>query len=134
MKIACKYCKTIFKASPSKKRIFCSRKCSTKGRGNGSGRGWKRNNPFGKKALHWKGGRVLINGCPYVYKPKHPHTFNGRYVKESRLLMEKEIGHLLQKSEVVHHKDGNPLNNNVSNLVVCKTRGTHTAKYHSKKH
>lgn len=47
------------------------------------------------------------------------------YVKETKktisypkYLMEKELGRKLLPDEDVHHRDGNPLNNDISNLVV----------------
>jgi len=35
-----------------------------------------------------------------------------------RYLLEKHIGRNLKKGEIVHHKDGNPLNNLISNLEL----------------
>ena len=37
----------------------------------------------------------------------------GRYVYEHRLLMEQKIGRLLRPGEIIHHKDGDRLNNNI---------------------
>jgi hypothetical protein len=49
---------------------------------------------------------------------------NGRYSPIHRLIMEEHLGRLLDKSEIVHHIDGDKLNNNISNLVVV-TRPSH---------
>ncbi len=46
-----------------------------------------------------------------------------------RYLMEYKLGRFLTEDEVVHHKDGNPENNNLDNLEVMK-RSEHS-KYHS---
>lgn len=44
-------------------------------------------------------------------------TENG-WLPEHRVIMEKKIGRLLKPTEIVHHIDGNKLNNNLDNLVV----------------
>lgn len=49
---------------------------------------------------------------------------DGVQVREHRHLMEKKIGRKLRPDEVVHHIDGNKLNNNLDNLVVM-TRAEH---------
>ena len=49
-------------------------------------------------------------------------------VKEHRYIMEQYLGRKLNLNEIVHHKDGNKLNNNINNLEVM------TASYHSKLH
>jgi hypothetical protein len=43
---------------------------------------------------------------------------------------EKKIGRKLKSGEVVHHKDGNPLNNSPSNLKVYKNQSQHMKKEH----
>ena len=49
----------------------------------------------------------------------------GKKMDVHRHLMETIIGRKLGKDEVVHHKDGNPLNNSPDNLIVM-TRSEHT--------
>ena len=53
-------------------------------------------------------------------------TDSDGYIKETRsdqyvhrLVMEKHLGRKLKNSEHIHHKDGNPGNNNIRNLVIC---------------
>ena len=43
---------------------------------------------------------------------------NGKKVAEHRAVMEKELGRPLLSNEVVHHHDGDKLNNSVENLTV----------------
>ena len=43
---------------------------------------------------------------------------NGIKHDEHRYLMEQHLGRKLTQNEVVHHKDGNPLNNDLSNLEI----------------
>ena len=52
-----------------------------------------------------------------------------------RLLMEEKLNRKLKPNEEVHHIDGNPLNNEVSNLVVIdgrEHRRQHVQKYYDK--
>ncbi|MDR2964791.1 MAG: HNH endonuclease [Treponema sp.] len=43
---------------------------------------------------------------------------------------EKKLGRSLKPGEVVHHKDGNPLNNSPNNLKVYKNHSEHMRKEH----
>ena len=43
---------------------------------------------------------------------------NGRKIAEHRRVMEQKLGRKLTSNEVVHHADGNPLNNDPANLVI----------------
>lgn len=52
-------------------------------------------------------------------------TVNGRRVKEHIIKAEIVLGRRLSGTEVVHHIDGNKLNNNNSNLVICKDAAYH---------
>lgn len=56
-------------------------------------------------------------------------TKNG-WMLEHRYLMEKKLHRKLKRKELVHHKDGNPSNNSLSNLVVCKSFRDHLDTYH----
>lgn len=83
----------------------------------------------GEKCPNWKGGITTYNGYKYIYMPTHPNANHYGYVAESRLIMEKHINKLLKPEEIVHHIDGNILNNNINNLYLCKNRGEHI-KFH----
>jgi len=50
---------------------------------------------------------------------------------EHRYLMEKHIGRKLEKAEIVHHIDGDKLNNDISNLKIMN-RSSHQ-KLHTRK-
>lgn len=49
---------------------------------------------------------------------------NGKQLRLHRYLMEQKIGRKLNFNEVVHHIDGNKLNNNIDNLKII-SRGNH---------
>lgn len=57
-------------------------------------------------------------------------TVNGRQVLEHRYLMELRLGRRLKPSEVVHHRDGDKLNNADENLELT-TRRAHPHLYPS---
>jgi hypothetical protein len=46
----------------------------------------------------------------------------GKKVRAHRWIMEQHLGRKLLPTEQVHHKDGNPLNNDLTNLEVLLTR------------
>jgi hypothetical protein len=73
--------------------------------------------------------RFMKNGYWCVQAPDHPNAFGGRHYYEHRLVLEKKLGRYLEKGEVVHHIDGNRLNNDPLNLELHESRSSH-AKYH----
>ena len=60
------------------------------------------------------------------YRVVYQGTVNGQrvYILEHRLVIEALLGRKLKRTEIVHHKDGNKLNNSPSNLEVM-TRYKH---------
>lgn len=76
----------------------------------------------------WKGGRRLDNGRYWlIYNPNHPHCRKSGVVLEHRIVAEKTLGRYLSPSEVVHHIDGNGLNNSPENLQVFQSNAQHLA-------
>lgn len=49
-------------------------------------------------------------------------------MREHRYVMEQSLGRRLRRTECVVHKDRNPLNNALSNLMVVSSRELHTGK------
>jgi hypothetical protein len=85
--------------------------------------------PGGERAGQWKGGKTIDkNGYVLIHKPGHPSCNSGGYVREHRLVMEGILGRYLTREEVVHHKDGNKMNNNPDNLQVYANNGLHLAE------
>lgn len=86
--------------------------------------------PVGASARHlnpsWNGGRTVDkHGYILIHRPEHPHANTGGYVREHRLTMETVLGRYLSPTEVVHHKDGDPRNNDPANLEVFPDNGLH---------
>ena len=86
-------------------------------------------NQFGQHNASWNGGIRILNGYRYVYDLNS--RCNKHYAPEHDLVMEKYLGRKLKyyslnnrNNEVVHHIDGNKLNNSLDNLKLM-THGEH---------
>lgn len=53
------------------------------------------------------------------------------YEKEHKIIAEKRLGRKLNKKEIVHHIDGNKLNNEESNLHICYDHTEHRLSHTS---
>jgi len=68
----------------------------------------------------WKGGTTnLGDGYTGIWKPEHPRSTKGGYVKEHRLVIENDIGRFLNTDELVHHINGGRKDNKLKNLYLC---------------
>lgn len=77
----------------------------------------------GQKALNFKGWRLHYarkggNAYREIFMPSHPRATKSGYIREHRLVMEQKIGRVLEKNEVVHHKNHNTLDNRIENLEL----------------
>lgn len=59
-----------------------------------------------------------------LYCPMHPAAVNGR-VQEHRLVAEAKIGRYLVPGEVVHHVNGDSLDNRPENIEVFRSQRDH---------
>ena len=84
---------------------------------------------FGDKAARWKGGRIKVAG--YVAVRLTPNDYflpmkgTRGYVLEHRKVMAQHLGRLLERWEVVHHKNGVKDDNRIENLELLPGRGEH---------
>lgn len=93
----------------------------------GGEKGWfKKEQCIGKDNSNWKGGKYKRSGYWFIYQPKHPFANSTGYIRKHRLIMEKKIGRLLKKEEVVHHINGVKNDNKPENLYLMKNTGTHS--------
>ena len=106
--IKCKQCGISFYSTRNQ---FCSHKCACQ-----------------YKKQHYNHKKYKENG----YEIRYIQGYNKKgNVKEHRYIMEQYLGRRLNTDEVVHHKDGNKLNNNINNLEVMK-RGEHSRLHRRK--
>lgn len=75
-------------------------------------------------------GNYYINNGGYKSYYIGDKSYKGGYVTEHRIVMELYLDRRLKKGEVVHHIDGNKLNNNISNLLLTDKK-IHKQVHHS---
>lgn len=83
----------------------------------------------GALSKKWKGG-LTVDKSGYVlqYMPGHPACNSNGYVRQHRLVMEQKLGRPLLPTEVVHHIDNDPANNDPANLQLFRSNGEHLAE------
>ena len=108
----CEYCKNNFEDYETRKRKFCSMACKEQGR----------TKPY-----------IIKNGYKLILNHKHERADSYGYVREHIIVMETVLGRKLKKKEVIHHKDGNKLNNSKNNLILFASSSAHMRFHHSLK-
>ena len=78
---------------------------------------WKKGQPINYTRPDISNGWIS-NGYKHVMYKKKP-------ILEHRLIIELHLKRTLKSSEIVHHKDGNPLNNKIENLEIM-SNATHS--------
>ena len=79
----------------------------------------------GKNHPHWRGGECKKDGRVFILAPEHPFCGKSRYVLRSHLVWELNSGMRIQLGEIIHHKDGNRLNDEIENLQWMKNQSEH---------
>jgi hypothetical protein len=87
--------------------LYCSRRCRALATDK---------YPIGE--FTWKGGEHLHWGKYWSRLVK------GKYVRRSRLVMEKHIGRALHDDEIIHHANGDTKDDRIENLILT-TRSEH---------
>jgi len=126
------YCGTEFNTYPSKIKIgkgkYCSKDCSMKVTNkklitNGIASRFKeRDMPHNFKGYRYVMSRKGGSCYRLLYMPEHPDATSSGHIREHRYTMEKKLGRRLMSHEIVHHIDGETLNNVVSNLQVMNKK------------
>ena len=81
---------------------------------------------YGDKNPAWRGGRrISRQGYVDIKMRSHPRANYEGYVLEHRLVMEEKLGRYLTPKEVVHHIDGNRVNNTPENLHLFPNGSAH---------
>jgi len=91
---------------------------------------WNKGKEFlairGANNNNWKGGRMKDKrGYILVLMPKHPFCNSIGYIREHRLIIEKQIGRYLHKFEVAHHINRIKNDNRPENLMAFKNHSIH---------
>ncbi len=63
------------------------------------------------------------NGYQYVYFPEHPNAGMSGFISEHRLKASKMLGRELTRQDIIHHNDGDRLNNDEINLYPTDKSG-----------
>lgn len=90
------------------------------------------------KKYRIKDGKRIMQGYLYLFMPDHPYVMKSGYIKNANLVMEKKIGRHIKSPEVIHHINGDKLDDRIENLYLCKDRAEHLnihrKSFHKKPH
>lgn len=78
-----------------------------------------------EKNPSWKGGVRYAGGYRFILYPKNQEVYKTGYRQEHRLVMEQHLGRSLNKSERIHHLNGERLDNRLENLQLLSGQSEH---------
>ena len=67
----------------------------------------------------------MMKGYVRILCPESPMADIDGYVFEHRLVMEEYLGRYLEREEVVHHINGDKMDNRIENLELYSSNGEH---------
>jgi len=113
----------------AKEAKFCSQTCCGKylwetGKANSFHPGHKPTTAFpkGYRPHNYVGWKVTQGGYKQILLKGHPMGDKKGYVLEHRLIMAEHLGRFLLREEVVHHRNGDKLDNRIENLELVSMR------------
>ena len=75
---------------------------------------------------------IIIKGYYFIYLPNYKHSQINGYIRIHRLIYSLLLGRPLKRTEIVHHIDGNKLNNKIENLKLLNSNSEHYYKHFNK--
>ena len=143
-KATCRYCGEEFVIKWERNpNLLCSLKCKYRETGERQKIIALTNNPMYKEGIKEKAVATRMKNGTYYTGDKHPNwkygywlnrdgykmiqnkkDTNGVAIAEHRKIMEEELGRKLDSSEIIHHKNGDRLDNKIDNLKIVN-RSTH---------
>jgi len=80
----------------------------------------------GPNHWNWKGGKRIQDGYVLILKHDHPYSDRDGYVREAKLVAEKELGRYLKPEERTHHRNAKKDDNRWDNLFVFENNSEHS--------
>ena len=71
---------------------------------------------------NWKGEKLIVKGYVYVYRPGHPRANKSNRVLEHILVWETAHEQPLPQGWIIHHLNGDTMDNRSENLVASPSR------------
>ena len=107
---------------------FCSRSCSTRYNLSNYWKGKKRKSQTGENNPRWNNGICLGRNSKGYFFLRNSSTKHGNSLHKR--IAEYFLGRRLKGEEVVHHINGDILDNHPRNLYVCKDNSEHNLINH----